>query len=283
MTPPFSPRYHTLNTQRHRPTFKKHDFLARRVIQNLSDRFGDIQRRFETGFFYGGRWIDRTEIFPSIDKLYAGDCVLGLNNHVVMDENFIPLPAQGMEAILSVLSLHNVNDLTGALIQYRHALKADGVFMAALFGGESLFELRQVLMQAEMDITGGMVPRIHPVADKAEMGALMQRAGFALPVVDSDVLTITYRDLPSMLHELRGMGESSLLSSRKRPLSRAILKRAEELYRAQFSTPDGRLSVTCEIIYLIGWSPHESQQKPLKRGSAQMRLADALGSIEHKD
>jgi hypothetical protein len=179
------------------------------------------------------------------------------------------------------LSLQAVNDLPGTLIQIRRALRPDGLFVAALFCGDTLTELREAFASAESEIEGGMSPRVAPFADLRELGALMQRAGFALPVADSDKLVVRYESVFALLRDLRGMGATNVMIERRRtPLKRATLMRMAEIYQQRFADPDGRVRATFEIGWLTGWAPHESQQKPLKPGSAGRRLADALGTRE---
>ena len=174
-----------------------------------------------------------------------------------------------------------MNDLPGTLIQIRRALKPDGLFLAALIGGDSLTELREAFAEAESEIEGGVSPRVAPFADVRELGALLQRAGFALPVVDSDRLTVRYQSVFALMRDLRRMGATNVLIERRRtPLRRATLQRMAEIYAQRFADPDGRVRATFEIAWLSGWVPHESQQKPLKPGSARARLADALGTKE---
>ena len=172
-----------------------------------------------------------------------------------------------------------MNDLPGALIQIKNALKPDGLFIGAMFGGETLKELRESLIQTELNMKGGVSPRIAPFADKQDMGALMQRAAFALPVIDSETVTVTYDNLFKLMHDLRGMGESNILAARNKTYpSRDFFTKTAEYYQTHFSEPDGRLIATFEIIFLLGWAPHASQQKPLKPGSAEKNLADVLSS-----
>jgi SAM-dependent methyltransferase len=181
----------------------------------------------------------------------------------------------------SLLALHAVNDLPGALIQIKRALRPDGLFIACLLAGQSLTELRQSLLAAEVELTGGASPRVAPFADLRDLGGLLQRAGFALPVIDSESVTVRYGDMFGLLRDLRAMGWANALSERSRkPLRRSVLLRAAELYAERFADPDGRLRATFEIVWLSGWAPHESQQKPLRPGSAKARLADALGVPE---
>ncbi|HEY6831730.1 MAG TPA: methyltransferase domain-containing protein [Pseudolabrys sp.] len=200
---------------------------------------------------------------------------------VAADEEALPFADSSLDLVVSALALHFVNDLPGTLIQVRRALKPDGLLLAALIGGDSLIELREAFAQAESEIEGGLSPRVAPFADLRELGALMQRAGFALPVVDSDRLTVRYDTPFALMRDLRAMGATNILSERRRkPLKRATLLRMAEIYSERFADADGRLRATFEIAWLSGWAPHESQQKPLKPGSAAQRLADALGTKE---
>jgi hypothetical protein len=181
------------------------------------------------------------------------------------------------------LSLHFANDLPGALIQTRRALKPDGLFLGTMLGGATLEELRTSFAQAETEIEGGLSPRVSPMADLRDLGGLLQRAGFALPVADSDTVTATYATPLALMRDLRAMGATNVLTARRKsPLRRATLARAIEIYQENFAAPGGRIRATFEIIHLSGWSPHDSQQKPLRPGSAKSRLADALGVTEHK-
>jgi len=186
----------------------------------------------------------------------------------------------GFDLAVSILSLHSINDLPGALVQIRRALKPDGLFLAAMFGGATLFELREALAAGEIETLGGITPRVTPFADVRELGALLQRAGFALPVADVERTTVRYRDFATLVSDLRAMGETNALVGRQ-GLSRATLAAALKHYAAKHSEPDGRLRATFDIVYLTGWAPHESQQQPLKPGSAKARLAAALGTVEH--
>jgi SAM-dependent methyltransferase len=199
----------------------------------------------------------------------------------VADEEALPLKDASLDLVTSVLSLHLVNDLPGALVQIRRALRPDGLFLAALLGGDSLIELRQAFMVAETETAGGASPRVFPTADIRDMGGLLQRAGFALPVADTEQLTVTYADAFALMRELKAMGTANALAARsKKPLRRDTLHRAAQIYAERFGAGAGRVKATFEILYLSGWAPHESQQKPLKPGSAAARLADALGTAE---
>src|SRR5262249_4485689 len=174
-----------------------------------------------------------------------------------------------------------VNDLPGTLIQIRRALRPDGLLLAALAGGDTLIELRERFAQAESEVEGGVSPRVSPFADVRALGGLLQRAGFAFPVAGGDRLTVRYKSVLDPMHDLRRMGAPNVLAERRRkPLRRATLARMVEIYAQHFADPDGRLRATFDILWLSGWAPHESQQKPLKPGSATQRLADALGTTE---
>jgi SAM-dependent methyltransferase len=193
----------------------------------------------------------------------------------------VPFEPASLDLAVSLLSLQAMNDIPGMLIQIRRALRPDGLFMAAIVGGDSLNELRTAFADAESEVEGGLSPRVAPFADVRELGALLQRAGFALPVVDSERLTVRYDSAPALMHDLRRMGATNVMQERRRrPLKRATLRRMEEIYAGRFADADGRLRASFEIIWLSGWAPHESQQKPLQPGSAAQRLADALGTRE---
>jgi SAM-dependent methyltransferase len=210
----------------------------------------------------------------------ADDAATGVLR-VAADEEALPFADGSLDLIVSGLSLQAVNDLPGVLVQVRRALKPDGLFLAALFGGETLTELRQSFTVAETELDGGVSPRVAPFADVREMGALLQRAGFALPVTDVDRITVRYSTPFRLLRDLRRMGAANPLAERRRvPLRRAILMRAMEVYAERFADPDGKVRASFDIVWLSGWSPHESQQQPLQPGSAKQRLADALGTTE---
>ena len=178
-----------------------------------------------------------------------------------------------LDLAVSIYALHAVNDLPGALIQIRLALKPDGLVIAALAGGDTLFELRHALTVAESEILGGAAPRVAPFADVRTLGALLQRAGLALPVVDSDRVVARYADMFALIRDLRAFGATNALLSRdRRPVRRAVFLRAAEVYAKEFCDPDGRLRATFETFWISGWAPHVSQPQPLKPGSARMRL-----------
>ena len=200
---------------------------------------------------------------------------------VVVDEERLPFGDASLDLVVSTLALHWTNDLVGALIQIRRALRPDGLFLGAIFGGATLTELRQCLLAAEAELSDGASMRVSPFADAIDAAGLLQRAGFALPVADVDRVKVRYASPLALLQDLRRMGETSVLLDRARkPLTRRVLFRAMELYGERFAEPDGRVPATFEIVSITGWAPHESQQKPLRPGSAKMRLADALGVKE---
>ncbi len=202
---------------------------------------------------------------------------------LVADEEALPVADGALDLIVSLLSLQFVNDLPGAFAQIRRALKPDGLFLAAMVGGASLTELREAFAIAEAETTGGISPRVAPFVDVRDLGGLLQRAGFALPVTDVDRITVRYSSPFALFADLRRMGAANALSERRRvPLRRATLMKAAEICAQRFSDPDGRVRATFEIVWLSGWVPHESQQKPLRPGSAKMRLADALNAMAPK-
>jgi SAM-dependent methyltransferase len=262
-------------------------FLIDRVAGDLAERLSVVLRRFERAVDLGTPTDAVRRLLAESDKIativaatpefWPRDASL----RVAADEEALPFADGSLDLIVSALALQFVNDLPGTLIQIRRALKPDGLLLAALIGGDSLTELREAFAHAESEIEGGVSPRVAPFADVRELGALLQRAGFALPVVDSDRLTIRYNSVLDLMRDLRRMGATNVLTERRRkPLKRATLYRLAEIYARRFADADGRLRATFEIAWLSGWVPHESQQKPLKPGSARQRLADALGTKE---
>ncbi len=268
--------------------FSEHSFLFDWAAEQITDRLQDIKREFPLALQIG----TRGNLSPLPSNKIKNLAVMDLNEEplgptknwgLVADEEFLPFAPESLDLVTSVLNLHTVNDLPGTLLQIRKALKPDGLFIAAILGGETLHELRRALMQAEMNIKGGASPRIAPFADKQQIGALLQRAGFNLPVVDSDIVTVTYDNIFKLLHDLRFMGEGNAIQSRnKTPPGKALFMEAARLYQEQFAESDGRIPASFEIIFMLGWAPHESQQKPLRPGSAKHSLAEALGSQEIK-
>jgi SAM-dependent methyltransferase len=259
-------------------------FLLDRVAEDFADRLVPVLRRFDLAIDLGtpGEAV-RTALarLGSIGTIVAADALPRSPPFVAADEEALPFRDGALDLVISALALHHVNDLPGTLVQIRRALKPDGLFVAALLGGETLTELRQAFAAAESDIEGGVSPRVAPFADLRELGALLQRAGFALPVTDVDRVTVRYDSIFRLMHDLRRMGATNALFDRRRtPLRRQTLMRAAEIYGEQFSDADGRLRATFEIVWLSGWAPDPSQQQPLKPGSAKARLADALGTNE---
>src|SRR6478672_7683592 len=263
----------------------EHEFLLSHVAAEIAERIGAILRDFplalDLGAYHGllGRAV---AALPSVGEMIYAESVPGLAARcprpaVACDEEMLPFKEMSLSLVVSGLALHRVNDLPGALIQIRRSLRPDGLFMGAALGGRSLQELRQVLIEAEAELHGGASPRVAPFADVREYGALLQRAGFALPVTDAELLTVTYPSPRALMREIRALGGGNVMAARRK----APLQRAEEIYVARYGTADGRIAASFEIVYLMGWAPHESQQKPLAPGSAARRLADALHTTEH--
>ena len=265
------------------------DFLERHVADDLALRVEIILRQFETVVDLGAHRgaVGRALVdLGNVGDIVALESAVGLLSEcgglkVCSDEEMLPLKPRSIDLIVSGLVLQHVNDLPGSLMQIRQALCADGLFLGVVPGGQTLHELRTAFMMAEGEIEGGSSPRVAPFADIRAMGGLLQRAGFALPVVDSDLLTVTYADPISLMRELRAMGWSNALRERRKTfLKRETLMRACEIYVAEFGLENGRIPASFELITLTGWAPHDSQQKPLRPGSATGRLSDALGSVE---
>lgn len=266
--------------RRARATFRDASFLHERVTADLADRLEAIPRPFPRVLALGGEGLFSEEI-AARPELAARVGHVVEANLAEIDPEHLPYAPRAFDLIVSPLALHWVNDLPGALIQLRLALKPDGLLLASLFGGETLHELRLALIEAESELTGGAGPRVAPFADLQDIAGLLQRAGYALPAADRDLLVVRYGEPMRLLADLRAMGETAALAERSpRGLSRRILARAFEIYRARFSDADGRARATFEILTATGWAPHESQQKPLRPGSAKTRLADALGTKE---
>lgn len=245
-------------------------FLLEEVSGGLTERLAAVNRQFEHGANIEGR-----------ARLLAG--ASRWEKAAPAAHDALNLAAENFDLVVSALSLHLVNDLPGVLAQVRRALKPDGLFLAALFGGDTLFELRDSFAVAEFETIGGVSPRVAPFADVRDLGGLLQRAGFALPVADVERTTVLYRNFSDLARDLRVHGETNALVDRSRkPLSRATLAAMLSHYQARHADVDGRIRATFDVVYLTGWAPHSSQQKPLKPGSAMTRLADALGTSEHK-
>ena len=267
------------NRARTAKNIQKYDFLHRWAAEQITDRLQDIKRSFVRILQIGGS----VPLAQNAFHMDIGQNIISEYSNLSFqaDEEFLPLKESSLDLIISSLTLHATNDLPGALVQIKRALKPDGLFVAAMFGGETLRELRESLMHAEMELKGGASPRVFPFADKPQMGNLLQRAGYALPVVDSEILTVTYDNMFKLMHDLRGMGENNIIMKRNRAyMGRNFFMKAAEYYAKNFSDPDGRIRASFEIIFTLGWAPHESQQKPLKPGSAKIRLAEALNTNE---
>jgi SAM-dependent methyltransferase len=263
-------------------------FLLDRAAVELGERLSAVRRRFDVAADLGTP-TDAVSRILAANKNIGTIVAAGANLQdadqsllrVAADEEALPFADGVLDLAASVLTLQFVNDLPGTLIQVRRALKPDGLFLAALVGGESLTELRSAFAAAESEIEGGVSPHVAPFADVREIGNLLQRAGFALPVVDMDRLVVRYDSAFALMHDLRAMGATNALRERRRkPLRRRTLVRMAEIYAGRYADADGRVRATFEIIWLSAWAPHESQQKPLKPGSAAQRLADALGTTE---
>lgn len=260
------------------------------VAEDLGDRLTAVNRRFDIAIDLGGHTGQVERMLQASGKaqrvvrgdLWLADPVLSPPDFVFDDET-LPLKDQSVGLIVSALSLQFINDLPGTLIQIRRSLTPDGLFLATLAGAGTLTELRDCLTRAELEFKGGAAPRVLPFADTRDLGALLQRAGFSLPVTDLDTVTVRYTTMFDLLADLKAMGATSMLKDRSRtPLGRQVLLRAAELYASDYADPDGRIRATFALVTLSGWAPHESQQKPLRPGSAKTRLADALKTEEVK-
>lgn len=266
-------------------------FLLERVAEDFAERLAMVVRRFPLAIDLGtptGALRRSLSVMPSVGSVVAVDSVpahlAGEKLAVAADEEGLPFRDGALDLVVSALALQTVNDLPGTLVQIRRALKPDGLFLAALLGGDTLTELRQAFAQAETDTRGGVSPHVAPFADVRTLGGLLQRAGLALPVCDIDRVTVRY-DTPAMLlDDLRRMGAGNPLVDRHRgPLRRDTLLRMMEVYARRFTDPDGRVRATFDVIWLSGWAPHESQQKPAQPGSGTVRLADALRRRERPE
>jgi SAM-dependent methyltransferase len=261
------------------------DFLVARATDDLGERLSAITREFPVALDLGTPTNAALKLLaarPGTTHAFRAVLVPGGGRlDVVADDERLPFADCSLTLVTSLLALQSVNDLPGALVQIRRALAPDGLFIGCFFGGATLSELRQAFTEAESELEGGASPRVAPYADVRAAGSLLQRAGFALPVTDSEPVTVRYSNPLALLADLRAMGLTNVLTSRRRtPLRRATLMRAMAIYAERFSDPDGKVRATFEMIWVSGWAAHESQQKPLKPGSAKARLADALKAIE---
>ena len=282
----FNRRAHRLHRDRAADALSEHDFLFRETAKRLVDRIDDIKRDFPLALDMGcrsgkvaqelvGRGGIRTLFKADLSSMMARK--IGAGTVLVCDEEILPFAPGSFDLVLSNLNLHWINDLPGALVQIRQALKPDGLFLASMLGGNTLQELRVAFYEAEMEVEKGWTPRLSPLADVRDLGGLLQRAGFALPVADFETITVSYDNPLKLMHDLRGMGETNVNTERRKTFSRrATLLRAVEIYRDKFSGEDGRIPATFELITLTAWAPGPGQPKPLKRGSAKNLLKDAL-------
>jgi SAM-dependent methyltransferase len=288
----FDRRLHARRLDRAGPSFAAADFLKRRAAADIVERLEAINRRFPLAADLGARdgtfarALAQSEAAAKVDALVQTDLSPAMLSRasglrLVADEERLPFAPESLDLVVSSLALHWVNDLVGTLIQIRRALRPDGLFIGAFLGGATLTELRACLMEAEARLRGGAGPRVSPFADNADGPSLLQRAGFALPVADTEIVTVTYEHPLRLLADLRAMGETNALIERPRTsLSRALLDLASKLYAERHARPDGRITASFEILTLTGWAPHPDQQKPLRPGSAKTRLADALHTRE---
>jgi SAM-dependent methyltransferase len=246
-------------------------FLLDRVIEDMGERLHAVVRDFKNAADLGSPGTGAADLLAAsvAESRHVGWPADG--------REALPLEANSLDLVVSALALQFVNDLPGVLAQIRHALQPDGYFLAATIGGDTLTELRQSFAEAEVALDGGLSPRVIPMIDLRDAGALLQRAGFALPVTDVDRVTVRYDNMFGLMRDLRRMGATNMLAERRRvPLRRATLLGAAEIYAERFADADGRIRATFDIVWMAGWSPDESQPKPLKPGSAKMSLEEAV-------
>ena len=292
MTPPPVPAVPTvfdrslvrLRRERAGRTWTAADYLHRRAADEIAVRLDAVTRPFgraldlgSHGGVLGPVLAARASTVVSADSARA---MLPGPGGVVADEEAMPFAAGAFDLVVSNLALQAVNDLPGTLAQIARILAPDGLFVAALFGGETLRELRAAFAEAEIEQEGGLSPRVAPFADVRDMGGLLQRAGLALPVTDVDTVTVRYASAQGLIRDLRALGLTNALVARRPALRRATAARALAIYAERFADSDGRVRATFEIVHCAGWAPHESQPKPLRPGSARTSLAQALGTAE---
>jgi SAM-dependent methyltransferase len=261
------------------------DFLMRRVAEDLGDRLSAVGRNFPDAAALfcqtpaAADVLRRSGKVANVRRIEADAAMFGSAGGTVAAPETVPLPPESIDLAVSLLSLHSVNDIPGMLVQIRRALRPDGLFLGALAGAGTLAELREALLLAETELSGGASPRIAPFVDVRDAGGLLQRAGFALPVADTETIRVRYASMFELMRDLRVMGETSVLTARpRRAAPLGLFSRAAEIYAERHAEADGRVPATFQIVWLSGWAPHASQQKPLKPGSATARLADALAS-----
>lgn len=242
-------------------------FLQQDAADEIQERLGEVNRRFT-----------QPAVITPFGDLWQAQMP---EARIIADDDVLDLAPAAHDLVIHALCLHWANDPVGQLVQCRRALRPDGLFLGVLFGGQTLAELRACLAEAEAAVTGGLSPRVLPMAEIRDLGGLLQRAGFALPVADSTIRTVTYADAGRLMADLRAMGEANALARRlRRPTGRQIFSQAATRYATGFPAPEGRIRATFEMIFLTGWAPHDSQPRALRPGSAARRLADALGAVE---
>lgn len=271
-----------------------HDFLLIEAAERLVDRLSDITRRFPLALDLGCRGGVLAKVLGTrggVETLIQSDISYAMAARartrqpggltLVADEEALPFGQAAFDLVISNLALHWVNDLPGTLVQIRHALKPDGLFLASMFGGGTLAELRASMTAGELAEEGGVSPRVSPFADIRDVGALLQRAGFALPVVDTETITVSYEDPVRLLGDLRGMGETNAVEKRRHGFSRrGMFAAALSHYRENFTDADGRVPASFEVLTMTAWAPDASQPKPLARGSGAISLTDVLDGDE---
>lgn len=255
-----------------------HLFLFDWSAEQILDRLQDIKKTFPIAIGIGNRvpetFWQELKSAKQIENLYVCDIAKA---GIIADSEFLPFHENSADLVISILDLHSVNDLPGTLVQIKRLLKPDGLFIGCLLGGETLYELRESLMQTEMTLSSGASPRVAPFADTKQMGELLQRAGFALPVVDSEIIRVSYQTMFNLMADLRGMGEANTLVARTKNFTPpGFFTKAAEYYQRSFAEDDTRVTASFEVIFLIGWAPHDSQQKPARRGSATHSLTEFL-------
>ncbi len=259
--------------------FPQHDFLLQEAAASLADSLAAITYRFPTVVELGasGHLAPLLQQRPGTVRYITCDSTTAFAPAIIADEECLPFADASLDAVLSANALHWVNDLPGCLVQIRRALKPDGLFMAILPGPDTLRELRQCFAEAEAMLSGGLTPRIAPFPDVRDAGGLLQRAGFALPVIDRDILSISYENLAGLMADLRGIAQSNMLQQRVQHFTgRGFFQLAEKIYRDRFADAEGRLTATVEFVTMTAWAPAANQQQPAKRGSGQISLTNVF-------
>jgi SAM-dependent methyltransferase len=274
-----------LHRDRAAEKFEHYNFLFKEVADRLIDKLNDVREDFKVGLDIGchtGQILSCLQETNKIETLFQCDISEKFISHVkkdafVGDEEFLPIRDNSLDVVISNLSLHWVNDLPGTLIQIRRTLKKDRLFLASLFGGSTLFELRDALIAAEIEVLGGASPRVSPFIDMENAGGLLQRAGFSLPVVDTDLISVAYENPTKLMFDLRGMGEQRAIHNCSKTFTnRNVFSRAAEIYKQRHGNSDGTVKATFEIFFLAAWTPSDNQQKPLKRGTGEISLAEVF-------